>query len=127
MPEGWGCALGGLPDLATENAEHMFIQHAPGIMLCVLVKGYVIQCAPGGPVRGDLRFFVWSRSVAVGLFPAPALLPAQLWLCMSSSASLSFRFFVMKWEEIAISLHMLKRRLSTSNEGSDLNTVLGTE
>lgn len=63
MPEGWGCALGGLPDLATENAEHMFIQHAPGIMLCVLVKGYVIQCAPGGPVRGDLRFFVWSWSV----------------------------------------------------------------
>lgn len=94
-------------------------------MLCVLVKGYVIQCAPGGPVRGDLRFFVWSWSV--GLFPALALLPAQLWLCMSSSASLSFRFFVMKWEEIAISLHMLKGRLSTSNDCSDLNTVLGTE
>lgn len=55
--------------------------------------------------------------MAMGLFPAAALMPAHLRLCVSSSASLSFRFFIMKWGEIAISLHMLVILCS------DLNTV----
>lgn len=56
MPEGWRGALGGLPDLATENAEHMFIQHAPGIMLCVCQRLRHLMCS-WWPFEGRPQIF----------------------------------------------------------------------